>query len=203
MTQELLFEEPQAISVAFVAHELRAPLGLVVTAARTANDVGEPEFLRRQLRVIERSAERLLRISSVLLAAAAPACGDRFSLGRTLESTIADLRELGLNLELRGPLPPELLLPGAPEHFEALVSSLVMNAADHGDEQTPIVVSVDAESGRAVLRIENEIADEERHKGRGLGSLIARQLAAHLGAELEMVKQSALFVTSVSFVTRL
>lgn len=199
-------EDSGGLALAFVAHELRAPLGLVVTAARTANEVSEPEFLRRQLQVIERSAERLLRISSVLLSAAAPARTGRFQLDRTLAATIEDLQGLGLNVELQGELPANLSLPGAAEHFEALVSSLVMNAADHGDARAPIVVSVmkGADGDRALtVRIENKVAVEAQHRGRGLGMLIARQLAAQLCAELEITRSGPLFTTDIRFVTRL
>lgn len=200
-------EDSGGLALAFVAHELRAPLGLVVTAARTANEVSEPEFLRRQLQVIERSAERLLRISSVLLSAAAPARSTgRFQLDRTLAATIDDLQGLGLNVELQGELPANLSLPGAAEHFEALVSSLVMNAADHGDARAPIVVSVmkGADGDRALtVRIENKVAVEAQHRGRGLGMLIARQLAAQLCAELEITRSGPLFTTDIRFVTRL
>lgn len=174
--------------MALVYHELRAPLGLVATAARSVAEDARDDDLRSRCEVIVRTAERMLRTAEAVTMAASVIEEDTgeeaFSPGAVVADLVDTLRSLGVPLELsisRGRLPA---VTGSAARFEALVHSMVTNAMDHGQRGLPVRVAVLPGSGSVVVEVKNRIADTDSHRGGGLGAIIANALARGLGATL-------------------
>ncbi|MGE5595173.1 MAG: sensor histidine kinase [Hyphomicrobiales bacterium] len=181
---------PALEPMTLVYHELRAPLGLVATAARSAAEDCEDEELRSRCETIVRAAERMLRTANQL-----------FNLNRLGESPgrsvydpasvvaaiVSDLRglEAAVSLEQESTGDEPRFACGAREPFEALIHSLIGNAIDHGEPGERIRVRTSIRGGRFEAVVENRIAARKRHRGLGLGSYIATELATQAGADLE------------------
>lgn len=172
--------------MALVYHELRAPLGLVATAARAAAEDAPDAELRSRCEVIVRTAERMLRTAEAVTRAASgieeDSSGAAFLPAAVVGDLVTTLRGLGVPLELSLPvdcLPPVM---GSAARFEALVHSMVTNAIDHGKPGVPVSLSVMPGSGGVVVEVRNAVADRDTHCGAGLGAIIVNALARGLGA---------------------
>ncbi|MCC7362954.1 MAG: HAMP domain-containing histidine kinase [Dehalococcoidia bacterium] len=175
-----------------VYHELRSPLGLLATAARSAAEECDDENLKSRCEIIVRAAERMLRTAQQLLDLARGDDGrepeafsptdiilviaaDNTALGSTVETVITPAARRAWTLAVR-------------EVFEALMQSLVSNALDHGDPDVAPVVQVAAEEDALVVEVRNRVGTAKQHEGLGLGSYIARGLAEQLGARIETIE---------------
>lgn len=187
--------------LAFVYHELRSPLGLVVTAAQSAAEETDDEDVRRRCQAIVRAAERMLRTASQVfeVAQARQAGAARpYSPHGIVRDLVADLSGLDVRVRLlvnEGVAP--LQLHGVPEQFEALVHCLVSNAVDHSDPGSQVLVGLSLRDGDIELTVTNHLASRSRHHGLGLGSYLASQLAAGLGATILTRAEEGLYAVAV------
>lgn len=166
-------------------HELRAPLGLMLTAAQSAAQECDDATVRSRCEVIVRTADRMLRVAQELfrlsgLRASEP---ELYLPGRVVAQVVNDLSELGLPVAVvRDEVGTAVRATGSLVTFEALVSSLITNANDHARPGTTIEVSLTSENGYLRADIENQAEAADRHRGLGAGRFIEAQLAAELGA---------------------
>lgn len=171
-----------------VYHELRAPLGLVVTAARAASGEDDPEELRRQCAIIQRTAERMLRTAAAVIESARATRSPEpawFLPQAQLDSAVQDAAVSGMPVSLACDAgAANLEAYGSPAQFEALFHSLLANAMDHGDPAAGIAVATGIEDGRFIFAVRNAVAAHPRHRGLGVGTALCQQLAAALGGEL-------------------
>jgi signal transduction histidine kinase len=172
--------------VTLTYHELRAPLGLIVTAARAAADECSDVAVRGRCEVIVRTAERMLRDAQELFRVfrAGATEPETFLPDRLILSVFADLQELGVPLDIAWPETFEARATGQPAVLESLVHCLASNACDHLAEGGRIKVAVAGERHWLVLRLSNPRDPVGRHRGIGAGRLIEQRLADELGARV-------------------
>ena len=185
--------------VTMVYHELRSPLGLMVTAARSAAYESSDEYVRARCESIVRAAERMLRTATRIIdiaSASQSAEETDFSPRDVVEEVVEDYRQLGVVvvLDTSG---GASLTHGARQHLEALMCSLLGNAMDHGDPAMPILVCVETERDQCTVTIRNAIGSERSHSGLGLGSHIGQQLARQLGASLSTSISSTEYAATI------
>jgi len=180
--------------MAFAYHELRAPLGLLATAAQYAADECEDDGdRRRRWETVVRTAERILRTADQVLHLNKLAAEEEvraYSPSDLLLAMLEDVRGLGVLVESEiTPAARRAWATGVPSRFEALAQSLLNNAIDHGEPGEPVRIAVYATESVLTVEIENAIAAVRRHKGLGLGSVVSNTLALQLGAELELAAE--------------
>lgn len=186
--------------VTLAYHELRSPLALVATMARSAAAECPDEFIRDRCLGIVRAAERMLRTARYLMAVADTSRSEGSSLfdpGELVRVVVRDYQVLGVPIILRESMGLTAKIVGSPEHLEALLCSLMGNALDHGDECEPIILSIATSSTAFDIRIENGIA-ERNHPGLGLGSYIGDKLARSLSASLTIDRMPDRFIAHLS-----
>ena len=174
-----------------VYHELRAPLGLLATVARMASEEQDAAAMRRQCEVIERTAQRMLRITRAVVQAAQAAQDQGSQLFDPADVAATLVRDLeGDAPVLLSPCPGvgKSLLQGSIAQFEALLHSLIVNALDHHEPGTPVVVSTRMEGDHFRVDVQNIPARKDRHRGAGLGLMVCQQLVDRLGARMDVEK---------------
>ena len=181
-------KQSTADPITMVYHELRGPLGLMATAARSAADECTDEALRARCEVIVRAAERMLRTAGHVIDLAhksESACSELYDPAETIRATVSDLSEMSVPLILTS-LPSEApcLAEGNVALLEALVQSLITNASDHSEPGTSIHVVLSERSGKLRVEVVNQRSSVRRHRGLGLGLYICQNLAGQLGASL-------------------
>lgn len=182
-------ERARVDPMALVYHELRAPLGLVATAARSMAEDMPDEELRSRCEVIVRAAERMLRTAEAVTSITAGLSGDddgseSYSPIEILSDLVETLRGLDVPLEFCADTPTTPAVAGSGARFEALVHSLITNAMDHGDPASPVRLAVGRSPGRVTVEVRNSLSERDTHRGGGLGMIIANALARGLGATL-------------------
>lgn len=168
-------------------HELRSPLGLLATAARSVVEDSTEQAIRDRCAVIVRTVERMLRTTEQVFGVARVA-GDE-PPSRFLPSVVLAglIRDMGPAAALELHIEPDAgsaAVFGASGAFEALAQSLLNNAVDHGDPAAPITVELVHENGALTLSITNRTTSVRRHNGLGVGLYLCRRLAEQLGGEL-------------------
>ncbi len=194
-------DQVAADPITLVYHELRAPLGLMATAARSGAEDCSDEALRDRFETIVRVAERMLRTASrVMEIANVKRCAEReeFVPAEVVRNVVSDLQGVGMEicLELGGPEVTRAIV-AVPGHLEALIASLLMNASDHAERGTAIVVQVAAAESLFAVEIRNAIGAETRHRGLGLGRYICSQLTELAGATLDWRSDGSTFTSVV------
>jgi signal transduction histidine kinase len=193
------------------SHELRGPLGTLRLAVQLlGRDArgGHPEQTESRIRIVERQAERLVRLADALLDVSRITAG-RLELHREETDLAAIAREVAARhaeeaadarcaLSVDAPVPVRGVLDVA--RLEQVATNLLTNALKYG-RGTPVEVRVREERGRGVLEVSDrgigvapedqarvferfERAVSSRHyAGLGLGLWIVRRiLEAHGGA---------------------
>ena len=183
-------------------HELRAPLGLMATAAAAVAEASPDAAAREQCEVILRAAERLLRTTGRVLALARPAPADAreraYAPAPLVERIASDLGNLQVAIEFSaGERASDAFVWGHQEDLETLVSSLLMNAIDHGDPDEIIGVSVEDDGASVHICISNRAASEQRHRGLALGTQLCEELARRLGATLRSESDGGRFSAQI------
>jgi signal transduction histidine kinase len=160
-----------------LTHELRSPLGAIVSAAQVvANGCDLEPLVRRALTVMERQAHQALRIIDDLFDLCAGAEG-KLSLRKEvvgLADLVAAATETAGHLlaarqhRLTVSLPPgPVSLEGDPLRLQQVLTNLLGNAAKFTDPGGHIRLTARVEAGQVVLRI--------RDNGRGIDpDLLAR-----------------------------
>ena len=174
--------------VTMVLHELRAPLGLMATAARCAAEECTDDFLRGRCEAIVGAAERLLRTAHTVFAltqAASFVQRSTFAPAASVRGIVGDLQGLGLSarLAVEGAA-DEFAFEASQDQFETLVTSLLSNAQDHAEPGTSLDICIGPRADGLAIEISNTLAKRSRHSGLGLGSHIADQLAVLLPVTL-------------------
>lgn len=173
--------------VTMVYHELRAPLGLMASAARSASDDCQDEWVRAQCEVIGRTAERMLRVVAGVIESARPVGIDAASHYAPLEIIIrllGDLEAVGVQVDREYDLDHgSRLANGSQAKFETLVHSLLMSTIDHGRPGYAVTVRFSVVADRFQLEVENYKRNVRVHRGLGLGARCCALLAEQLGFE--------------------
>lgn len=176
--------------VTLAYHELRAPLGLVATAARSAAADCEDESLRRRCEIIVRAAERMLSTAQSVLSLAEgsiPAESERVALGSVVHRLAEEARALGVPVFVTpgGDSTGEIHVPVS--QLETLLQSLLNNAQQHGDDNpnSVIEIAVRREGNCAIVEVKNPLSPNVRHRGIGAGTYLANRIAAQFGGMVE------------------
>jgi signal transduction histidine kinase len=153
--------------LAILGHDLRSPVGAIVTSTRfmldTSAESGDlPQSYHSLLEGVSRSARRVNRMVADLLEFARVSFGDAMpvqrvstDLGKLVSDVVAEGRasypdrvfECATSGQLEGEWDADRL-------FQALIN-LLSNAVQHGSAESPIVVSARGEPGEVVLSVHN------------------------------------------------
>lgn len=197
---------PAVDPLALVYHELRSPLGLMVTAARSAADEASDVEVRRRCETIVRAAERMLRTASQVfeVSRAQKAVGRReYSPFALVDDLVTDMAGLDARLRLLvNEGADKVTVFGVAEQFEALVHCLLSNAIDHCERGSTILVGVSLRDGGLEVTITNRVGGD-RHRGLGLGNYLAEQLASALGATITVSTDADLYAVAIRLASAL
>lgn len=194
--------------MALVYHELRAPLGLVATAARSVAEDLPDEELRSRCEMIVRAAERMLRTAEAVTRAtagvpdAAHEGAGSFVPHDVVRDLVETLRGLDVPVELSLDSSAPVVVPGSQDRFEALIHSLVNNAIDHGCRDSAVRVAVEGGVRSVTVEVRNEMSEDDTHRGGGIGMIIATALARGLDANLTTETAGADYVARVTLPIR-
>jgi signal transduction histidine kinase len=197
--------------LAIVGHDLRNPLGAIVMSAALLQKKGA--LAGWQAKTVERvraSSARMGRIISDLLSYTRTRLGTGIPIARR-PSDVAEVARKTVD-ELRAAHPQarlELAVEGDvtgefdPDRLEQVVSNLVSNAVDHGDEDAPVAVRLSGEAEAVRLDVENRgemppgvvshafeaftrppDASGKKASGLGLGLYIAREIVLRHGGDI-------------------
>jgi signal transduction histidine kinase/CheY-like chemotaxis protein len=154
----------QRLLAGVVGHDLRNPLGVIMTVAGTllerTTDPLQVTALQRALRNAQQATNLIAdlvdvtesRVSGVIRIAA-----ERGDFAETLEGTVDDLRIahgariIDLNIDCERPVPGLF----DPTRLTQIVSNLVNNAAIHGEASLPIRVHLYREDEAVVISVRN------------------------------------------------
>ena len=182
-------------------HELRSPLALMVTMARSAAEDCANDELRSRCLSIVRTAERMLRTAGQVMVVAETSlddAADRFFPGDVVGKVIDDYRGMGVEIDFENSAAEALEVLAAPGQLEALLCSIVGNALDHGSSQSPIRISVAETQHTVVIQVRNHVGRPRAHRGLGLGSYIGDQLARAINASLELSRSDNEFSARIT-----
>lgn len=167
-------------------HELRAPLALVATLAKSAAaDCSDATLVGRCLS-IARTAERMLDTANTLLAFAGTvheAPREAFAPSEVVTDVVRDYQAIGVNILLHEDVTAQAEVFGVGAYLEAVVASLIGNAVSHGDRGSPIAIDMQCSGGLFEVRLTNALG-AGRHRGLGLGTYIADRLVRELSGTL-------------------
>lgn len=183
-----------------VYHELRAPLGLVVSAALSAADECDDAYIRGRCEMIARAAERMLRTADEFLHVQQPDVGsaDGFAPATIVEDAVRDLRGLAVPVRFEAPASLRFLRCGGdPATFETLFYSIFANATDHSADDAPVTVELFRDRGEIELRVTNLVTGDDDHAGLGAGKFIEQALASALGATITAGRKGICYVSSL------
>ena len=194
--------------VGILGHDLRNPLGAILTGAELLRETNEDPAQRRVLERMTSAAKRMGSLIDQLLdlTRARLAGGVGFAAVRQpvdvadlARRTFEELHQAYPEREVRLETAGKTAILGDPGRLLQLFSNLIANALQHGTASTPVVVDVRGEEDAVVARVRNAgvippavlptLFDPfrgrqvgERRAGLGLGLFIAQQIAvAHRG----------------------
>jgi signal transduction histidine kinase len=177
--------------VTLAYHELRSPLGLILTQARLAEENASEPDVRASCNAIARAAERMLRTATAIFALErdpAEIVALEFVPYAVVAPLVDDLQrcDVPVRLVASGAVKTCTVL-AAPERFESLLQCLVTNAIDHGVGARPVEIELRLGNGALTMTVSNGWnGGASRHRGLGIGQYLAQRLADEIGAELQM-----------------
>ncbi len=211
--------------VGILGHDLRNPLGAVLTGAQLLEtqleDATQLRIVRRMLSAGERMkamVEQLLDLTRARLAGGLGFVRTRrlLDIGALAKRAVEELQpshpERALKLEVRG----DATTAGDPDRLLQLLSNLISNALHHGQHDAPVWVEVDGEERHVHLRVRNHgsipperiptLFDPFRtgqghgggSKGLGLGLFISQQIALAHGGTIAVTSNFGQTEVSVS-----
>ena len=158
--------------------------------------------MQARCRMMVRAVERLLRTTEQVISLAGAAGGSErqwMVTADALSAIAADMNVLGvrttLEVEAGARQQKVRVAPGA---FEALMQSLLSNAAEHGDPTEPIAITIAAGDGQALITIDNRIGRQRHHQGLGIGLYLTQRLAADLGAQFSYAESGERWTARVA-----
>lgn len=174
--------------VTLAYHELRSPLGLIATVARSAADECADETTRRRWETVTRAAERSLRTADQVLSLArrddSDAAPRQYRPAAIIDQLVHDFRGMGVPVELKStPEADNTLLYGVRERIEALAQSIIANALDHG-EPGSVQVRIAVNDATWSVSIANRVAPTRTHRGLGAGTYVCARMAERMGGQL-------------------
>lgn len=207
--------------VAAVSHELKTPLTAIIGAAKTVHrggmTMGEPERTNF-LEMIERQANRLLRLVEDLLTTARIEAGlttlrrESVDVAQLAQSVIDDLRSARIakdrSIEVRSSSPHPTVL-GDETALQQVLSNLVENALKYSEPPAPVSVEVVDSSDEVIIHVSDHgrgiSADQvrtiferfrqaesttARHVGGfGLGLFIVKSLVEKHGGDVQVISE--------------
>jgi signal transduction histidine kinase len=150
--------------LAVLGHDLRNPLGAIITSASLLIKTGEPDerhsraaagILHSAMRM-SRMVNDLLDLTRSRLGAGIPVEPAPMDLEVVCRQALAELEAFHPDRELR--FEPSGDLHGAwdSDRLAQVVSNLAANALQHGGEATPVLISARAQGEQVVLAVHNE-----------------------------------------------
>ena len=194
--------------VGILGHDLRNPLGAIVTSAQLLEQTVGDERQLRSVQRISRAADRMREMIEQLLDLTRARLTSGLGLAREharvdlvelVRRTIDELHGGYPNREVRVEASGDCVTAGDPARLLQLLSNLIANALRHGTSGTRVTVGLDGGAADIVVQVRNRGAIPatalptlfdpfQRRPGRtsssglGLGLFIARQIAlAHDG----------------------
>lgn len=211
LTRMRLLLDQQRRFVADAAHELRTPITALSLQAENLNAIELPEGARSRVAALRQGMHRTKHLLEQLLAIARyeakPLSGamKKVSLNETAKHVAADLlaQAVDCGIDLGFEIVEPVTIRGEPVMLEIMIRNLLDNALRHTPHGGRIDLSVYAESGSAVLHIEDSgpgiaAADLEKifepffrgsspqGEGTGLGLSIVKRIAESLGGAIAL-----------------
>jgi PAS domain S-box-containing protein len=201
--------------LAVVVHDLRNPIGAILSAATMIQEVANPESVLRLADIVKRASERMNVLVQDLLEVSRLESGRlnlelrRVGAAELLAEAVATLaplgstREITLRSELDAPVPPVLADPG---RILQVLGNLVGNAIKFSPAGTEVVLRCSFVEGEARFAVEDrgegiaaeEIphlfsafwqADARDQRGVGLGLSIAKGIVDAHGGRIWVVSE--------------
>lgn len=187
---------------AAVLHEIRTPLGFLVTAARAAaEECPDDTLAQAHVRTLERAALRLLASAEQILAVARAGLDDTDQpfqpdevAAEAIEAAVSIGQPVLLSRFGRADWAYER---GNGSLLDAVIQSLLGNAINHGARGEPIRVTIHADSTSCVIEIRNRIGQRSR-PGAGMGSGICSALVNRLQATLHSLQGDDDYVATLT-----
>jgi signal transduction histidine kinase len=209
-------DELKTVFLATASHELRTPVGAITGFARMLSSKWDdltPEQGRMYADRVDRNAQRLgllvedlLDFSRMEQGIGSETSTQMLDLGEVVGRILAEQPHLASDHELVQRLARGVIVRGAAQAIERVVSNLVSNAAKYSPVGTTIRVLVGKMDGRAMLAVEDEgpgVPAPEREqifsrffrgkgdavintRGAGLGLAIVSEFAASMGGKVSV-----------------
>jgi signal transduction histidine kinase len=147
-----------------LSHDLKNPLNAITMVVQSMLRESEPGGAdRRRLRIVERSAKRMLELIETLLDFTRVQSGGKLPISRVPTDLGDRARDVAEELHSASPgLQIELQMQGNlrgqwdPARIDEALSNLITNAHQHGNPKRPVRVSADSQGDIVELRVRNE-----------------------------------------------
>jgi heavy metal sensor kinase len=195
------------------AHELKTPLTILQGELENAlQSAADGSAAQRTYKELLDEVQRLKSIIRKLLLLAQADSGqmvlskETVHLTHLIETVGEDIQTLAPGLTVQSDLQPDVQIMADPDLLNQVIQNLASNAVKFCRGESPVVLSLKTEDGRAIFRISNRgepIPPEERGRvferfyranksrnrsidGAGLGLSLAREIARAHGGTLEL-----------------
>ncbi len=214
-------ETARANWIAGISHDIRTPLSMAMGyAGQLSCNPRLTEDEHKQAAVIVRQCERIRSLIGDLNLASKLEY-DMQPLHRTKENAVAIVRQTAvdyINMDIDGKYPiewqtdPKLtacLIDADRDLLKRAVSNLIQNCINHNADGCTIYLSVQADGGRCIIRVEDDglgisqeqldklngtphymMCDSNIRQRHGLGLLIVRQIAASHGGSVRIYQNT-------------
>lgn len=153
--------------IAVLGHDLRTPLGAILSGAEILLLKHQDQVTRQVAERIRRSTGRITALIDDVMDFTRGRMGGGIALGLRLEpdtdlflrQVVDELRDLYPGRRIDSHIAPGLALRCDPDRLSQLLSNLVKNALVHGSDADPIVVDAHLDNGVFTLRVANGGAD--------------------------------------------
>ena len=210
-----LREKSRELFLGMLGHDLRTPLGVVMTSAQfllaskklTDKQSTAVSLMLNSVARIKALVADLVDVTQTRLGGALPVEREEMDLARTCQVAVDEMRTVHPDRTFELDVSGDLSGMWDPARLSQIVANLLQNAIQHGAEGTPVSVSVRGEQARVVLTVHNEglpisesarqrifeplVRGERRNEPRasnslGLGLYIAREIAVAHGGSIDV-----------------